>query len=416
MNLKSLLAALAIFVLGSSFAFADTLWIDAPEGDPGDLVTVDVFLRYKGGSFGDSMSAFDIPLRWDASVCSVEAVSVGRRFRTAGWIDISQIDNQGAMEPVSVPKLTLSAYKPDTGEYVPRGIRKAGTLDFRILESVVPPESTCLDTLMEAFSPSVHLGFVDKEGINRYIPSFSAGCIQIYTLTDSLWLVGGSGYPGDLVPVEVWLQYQGGGAGDSMASFDIPLAYDATICTVEAITLGPEFLGLWMDLSRIDNQGTQGPPAIPKVNVGGWTSSVPICGPPVPRGTHLAGTVDLRILDTVLPPDSTWLDTLMQAFSPTIFLGFVDKNGITRYIPSFSTDCIGVLEYSCGDCDGDGNISFSDALFLKDYYFQTPAGSPAPIGEGDVNLDGRVDFADALYIKNYYYETPPGFPEPCNPP
>jgi hypothetical protein len=70
----------------------------------------------------------------------------------------------------------------------------------------------------------------------------------------------------------------------------------------------------------------------------------------------------------------------------------------------------------CGDCNGDGNVTFADALYLKNYYYQTPPGSPAPIGDGDVNVDGRITFADALYIKNYYYQTPPGSPAPCNPP
>ena len=69
----------------------------------------------------------------------------------------------------------------------------------------------------------------------------------------------------------------------------------------------------------------------------------------------------------------------------------------------------------CGDCNGDGNITFSDTLYLKDYYYQTPPGSPPPIGDGDVNLDGFVNFADALYLKNYYYQTPPGCPPPCEP-
>jgi len=69
----------------------------------------------------------------------------------------------------------------------------------------------------------------------------------------------------------------------------------------------------------------------------------------------------------------------------------------------------------CGDCNGDGFVNFADALYVKNYYYQTPPGSPAPIGQGDVNLDGFVNFADALYIKNYYYQTPPGSPPPCNP-
>jgi|GEM_PF-1734267 len=75
-----------------------------------------------------------------------------------------------------------------------------------------------------------------------------------------------------------------------------------------------------------------------------------------------------------------------------------------------------VLPWVCGDCNGDGFVNFADALYVKNYYYQTPPGSPAPIGQGDVNLDGFVNFADALYLKNYYYQTPPGSPPPCNPP
>jgi|GEM_PF-2306783 len=74
-----------------------------------------------------------------------------------------------------------------------------------------------------------------------------------------------------------------------------------------------------------------------------------------------------------------------------------------------------VTPYPCGDCNGDAFVNFADALYVKNYYYQTPPGSPAPIGQGDVNLDGQVNFADALYIKNYYYQTPPGSPPPCEP-
>jgi len=70
---------------------------------------------------------------------------------------------------------------------------------------------------------------------------------------------------------------------------------------------------------------------------------------------------------------------------------------------------------ACGDANGDGMITFADALYIKNYYYQTPPGSPPPTGQGDVNLDGYVTFADALYIKNYYYQTPPGSPPPCEP-
>jgi hypothetical protein len=76
---------------------------------------------------------------------------------------------------------------------------------------------------------------------------------------------------------------------------------------------------------------------------------------------------------------------------------------------------IGIVSF-CGDCNGDYAITFADALYLKNWYYQTPPGSPPPIGYSDVNGDGRVTFADALYIKNYYYQTPPGSPPPCDPP
>ena len=75
----------------------------------------------------------------------------------------------------------------------------------------------------------------------------------------------------------------------------------------------------------------------------------------------------------------------------------------------------GIVPYACGDCNADGFVNFADALYVKNYYYQTPPGSPAPIGEADVNLDGYVNFADALYIKNYYYQTPQGSPPPCEP-
>jgi hypothetical protein len=75
-----------------------------------------------------------------------------------------------------------------------------------------------------------------------------------------------------------------------------------------------------------------------------------------------------------------------------------------------------IVHPACGDCNRDGSITFADALYIKNYYYQAPPGSPPPLGDGDVNLDGNVTFADALYIKNYYYQTPLGAPAPCEPP
>jgi len=162
-----------------------------------------------------------------------------------------------------------------------------------------------------------------------------------FAFTDSVWIVGAEGYPGDLITAEIWLQYEGGGPGDSIIGFDIPLTYDASVCTVEAITIGTDFWPIWRDFSTVDNQGTQGPPEVPKISVCAVTSPAVISWYPIPRGTHLAATVDFRILGTVLPPDSTCLDTLVQGFTPTRHLCFAGKERMdTCYIPSFSADCI----------------------------------------------------------------------------
>jgi hypothetical protein len=103
----------------------------------------------------------------------------------------------------------------------------------------------------------------------------------------------------------------------------------------------------------------------------------------------------------------------MKAFSPPKWLGYIDYDGTTAYIPSFSADCIRVIDYSCGDCNGDGRVTIADALYLRHYLYK---GGPPPVGEADTNVDGRITLADALYTKNYYYQTPPGSPAPCEPP
>jgi hypothetical protein len=408
MNEKLACLALAATVGSSALAYTDSIWISPAEGDPGDLVSVDVWLQYNGGGQGDSISAFDIPLTWDASVCSVEAITLGYWFRTGDWVDASRIDNQGMMGPPSVPKLTLSAYRSDSGEYVKRGTCKAGKIDFRVLESVVGPDSSCLDTLMEAFSPPVNLRFTDKPGTSTYVPSFSSDCVRYYPFTDSVWIVGGDGYPGDLVTIEIWLQYQGGGSGDSITAFDIPLTYNAAVCTVEAITLGPDF-HCWRDQSRIDNRGVLGEPACPKILVAGWTAMASLCPWPVGRGRHLAATVDARILSTAMVGDSACFDTLMQAFTPVVHLGFVDRPGYTVYVPSFSSGCVRAVEYYCGDCNADGRITSADIVYMGNYIY---GHGPDPYGQADVNLDGRITVADAIYLGNYIYRRGG---EPCDP-
>ena len=348
MNRRIFSLALATFISSSCLAFTDSLWIVGAEGYPGDLVTVEAWLQYEGGGPGDSISAFDIPLTWDASVCTVEALSLGSEFAARGYTFLTLVDNQGIEGLPPTPKVSMSAFTFDQPvDWVPRGSHLAGIIEFRILSTAEPFESTCIDTLMEAFSPPIYLQFTDKNGIYGYVPSFSTSCIQVLprTFSDRLWIVGAEGCPGALVPVQVWLQYEGSGPGDSIGGFDIPLAWDASVCTVEVITIGPDFGEApfpWLNLSRIDNQGTMGPPPVPKVTVCAIGSWPPHGSPWVERGTHLAATLDFRILDTATPADSAYVDTLMMAFSPPRYLGFVDKAGIYTYCPSYEGAWISV--------------------------------------------------------------------------
>jgi hypothetical protein len=225
---------------------------------------------------------------------------------------------------------------------------------------------------------------------------------------DSLWIVGGEDEAGEMVSVEIWLRY---GHPDSIALFDIPLTYDAAVCTVEAITIGADFAA-WLDESRIDNVGAQGPPAISKIGVSALTLGPPIGPPWVEGGDHLAAMVDFRILATAAPGNSTCIDTLMQAFSPPIYLGFVEQSGWVTYFPSFSSGCVRVSGSgsACGDCNADTRVTIADANYLVSYIYR---GGPAPIGDGDVNVDTRITIADANYLVAYIYR---GGPDPCNPP
>jgi hypothetical protein len=67
----------------------------------------------------------------------------------------------------------------------------------------------------------------------------------------------------------------------------------------------------------------------------------------------------------------------------------------------------------CGDCNGDGQISIDDVIYLKNFCYQTPPGSPEPAGAGDVNGDGRLTIGDAAYLIAYIYR---GGPPPCQAP
>jgi len=189
---------------------------------------------------------------------------------------------------------------------------------------------------------------------------------------------------------------------------ELLFGWGAGVCTVEAISIGQDFLDAGLtNLSKIDNSATDGPLPIPKIGLLVIPFDVIHF---VERGTHLAATVDVRILSSAVQGESACLDTLMQAFPSSLFPQFVDKQEIHTYIPSFSGGCVTVIPCTCGDANGDGRITVADALCTSGYIYRD---GEVPACEADVNLDGRITAADAVYIVGYIHSSGS---EPCNPP
>ncbi len=65
--------------------------------------------------------------------------------------------------------------------------------------------------------------------------------------------------------------------------------------------------------------------------------------------------------------------------------------------------------YICGDADGSGSVSISDAVYLINYIF---GGGPAsnPLLAGDADCSNAVSISDAVYLINYIFA---GGPQPC---
>jgi len=173
----------------------------------------------------------------------------------------------------------------------------------------------------------------------------------------------------------------------------------------------------WMDAETEDDTvAWDGAVVMLSVDNGDWVQISPASGYPYtimpnpaspfhPETPCFSGTHDWTFLEFDLSGYHGVAQVMFRFGSD----GYVSEEG--WYIDDVTVE----VGAACGDCNGDGLINFADALYLKNYYYQTPPGSPAPIGQGDVNLDGYVNFADALYLKNYYYQTPPGAPPPCEP-
>jgi hypothetical protein len=64
------------------------------------------------------------------------------------------------------------------------------------------------------------------------------------------------------------------------------------------------------------------------------------------------------------------------------------------------------LPYLCGDANGDGAVSLSDAIFLIYYIFQNGL-APDPIEAGDANCDGLLNISDAVYLMIHIFKEGP---------
>jgi hypothetical protein len=90
-----------------------------------------------------------------------------------------------------------------------------------------------------------------------------------------------------------------------------------------------------------------------------------------------------------IPPDS-------QVYYITMFA--LDAAGHT----SKSTPILTGYEYNCGDCNDDGVVNVSDAVYIINYVF-VGGDPPYPLYTGDVNCDAFVNISDAVWIINYVF-------------
>ncbi|MCC6964050.1 MAG: hypothetical protein IT585_12415 [candidate division Zixibacteria bacterium] len=77
-----------------------------------------------------------------------------------------------------------------------------------------------------------------------------------------------------------------------------------------------------------------------------------------------------------------------------------------------STEMIGnapAPSYRCGDADGSGSVSISDAVYLINYIFGG-GPAPSPLLAGDADCSNAVSISDAVYLINYIFA---GGPQPC---
>ncbi len=73
-----------------------------------------------------------------------------------------------------------------------------------------------------------------------------------------------------------------------------------------------------------------------------------------------------------------------------------------QLIHGFQQNFAAAIACFCGDADGSGAISISDAVYLINYIFAGGA-APDPLCEGDADGSGAISISDAVYLINYIF-------------
>jgi hypothetical protein len=94
--------------------------------------------------------------------------------------------------------------------------------------------------------------------------------------------------------------------------------------------------------------------------------------------------------------------------SPFGGVTFYDRDGI-KMVPAFSSESPWYIVAVCGDCNADGAVTISDAVYIINFVFKGGL-APKPSGAGDVNCDVDVSIADAVHLINYVFRGGEG---PC---
>jgi len=127
---------------------------------------------------------------------------------------------------------------------------------------------------------------------------------------------------------------------------------------------------------------------------------------------------DLYISSSIgFPPASTDIHTnlAISRYTDTLFTDSSDV--VTYYWKIKAKDNWGAERWStqnwsfyvfylCGDCDGEGQISVSDVVYLINYLFKG-GSKPVSIKAADCNGDGKVSVSDVVYLINYLFKGGP---------